>query len=337
MSVRIGLIGAGRMGRVFAHTLAFSVAEAELVAVADLMEGTLNEVVERYGALAGYTNYQALLERDDIQAVVIASPTQSHVEVIQAAAAAGKQIFCEKPLAMTLEGCDEAIQAAEAAGVRLQVGFMRRYDAAYVMAKKQIEAGVIGTPVMFKSTGRDPRCPSLEFARRESSGGLILDMGIHDFDAGRWLMGSEVERVFSEGGCLVFPQLKGVGDIDNAVVNLKFSNGAIGNVDVSRNAVYGYDIRSEVLGSEGALLIGKMQQTATLVMTRNGVTHDTVPFFMERFGEAYAAEIADFVRCIQEDREVTVSGADARAATAIGVAATISLDEERPVWVHEAG
>jgi inositol 2-dehydrogenase len=337
MSVRIGLIGAGRMGRVFAHTLAFSVAEAELVAVADLMEGTVNEVVERYGALAGYTNYQALLGRDDIQAVVIASPTKSHVEVIKAAAAAGKQIFCEKPLAMTLEGCDEAIQAAEAAGVRLQVGFMRRYDAAYVMAKKQIEAGVIGAPVMFKSTGRDPRCPSLEFARRESSGGLILDMGIHDFDAGRWLMGSEVERVFSEGGCLVFPELKGVGDIDNAVVNLKFSNGAIGNVDVSRNAVYGYDIRSEVLGSEGALLIGKMQQTATLVMTRNGVTHDTVPFFMERFGEAYAAEIADFVRCIQEDREVTVSGADARAATAIGVAATISLDEERPVWVHEAG
>jgi predicted dehydrogenase len=135
----------------------------------------------------------------------------------------------------------------------------------------------------------------------------------------------------------VFPELKGVGDIDNAVVNLKFSNGAIGNVDVSRNAVYGYDIRSEVLGSEGALLIGKMQQTATLVMTRNGVTHDTVPFFMERFGEAYAAEIADFVRCIQEDREVRVSGADARAATAIGVAATLSLDEERPVWVHEAG
>ncbi len=336
MSVQIGLIGAGRMGRVFAHTLAFNVPQAELAAVADLSESTVQEVVERYGAKAGYRNYLELLERDDIQAVVIASPTKSHVEVVKAAAAAGKQIFCEKPLAMTLEGCDEAIQAAQAAGVRLQVGFMRRYDPAYMMAKQQIEAGVIGTPVMFKSTGRDPRCPSLEFARRESSGGLILDMGIHDFDAARWLMGSEVERVYSEGGCLVFPQLSEVGDIDNAVVNLKFANGAIGNVDVSRNAVYGYDIRSEVLGSEGGLLIGKMQQTATLVMTRAGVIHDTVPYFMERFGEAYAAEIADFVTCIQEDREPRVSGLDARAATAIGIAATISLDEERPVWVHEA-
>ena len=337
MGVRIGLIGAGRMGTVFAHTLAFNVPEADFTAVADLSESTVQEVVGRYGAQAGYTNYLELLDRDDVQAVVIASPTKSHVEVVKAAAAAGKQIFCEKPLAMTLEGCDEAIQAVEAAGVRLQVGFMRRYDPPYVMAKQQIEAGVIGTPVMFKSTGRDPRCPSLEFARRESSGGLILDMGIHDFDAARWLMGSEVDRVYSEGGCLVFPQLSEVGDIDNAVVNLKFANGAIGNVDVSRNAVYGYDIRSEVLGSEGGLLIGKMQQTAILVMTRDGVSHDTVPFFMERFGEAYAAEIADFVRCIQEDREPKVSGLDARAATAIGVAATISLDEERPVWVHEAG
>jgi inositol 2-dehydrogenase len=337
MRVRMGLIGAGRMGKVFAHTLAFNIPQAELSAVADLSERTVQEVVERYGAHAGYSDYMELLERKDIQAVVIASPTKSHVEVVKAAAAAGKQIFCEKPLAMTLDGCDEAIQAADAAGVRLQVGFMRRYDPAYLMAKQKIEDGVIGTPVMFKSTGRDPRCPGLEFARRESSGGLILDMGIHDFDAARWLMGDEVERVYSEGGCLVYPELSGVGDIDNAVVNLKFTHGAIGNVDVSRNAVYGYDIRSEVLGSEGGLLIGKIQHTATLVMTRDGVIHDTVPYFMERFGEAYAAEIADFVNCIQEDREPKVSGLDARAATAIGVAATISLDEERPVLVSEAG
>jgi scyllo-inositol 2-dehydrogenase (NAD+) len=337
MGVGIGLIGAGRMGKVFAHTLAFNVPEADFIAVSDLSESTVQEVVKRYGAKAGYSNYLELLERDDIQAVVIATPTRSHVEVVKAAAAADKHIFCEKPLAMTLEGCDDAIQAARLADVRLQVGFMRRYDPAYLMAKQQIEAGVIGTPVMFKSTGRDPRCPSLEFARRQSSGGLILDMGIHDFDAARWLMSSEVERVYSEGGCLVFPQLSEVGDIDNAVVNLKFANGAIGNVDVSRNALYGYDIRSEVLGSEGGLLIGRLQYTATLVLTRNGVTHDTVPFFMERFGEAYAAEIADFVNCIQEDREPSVSGMDARAATAIGIAATISLDEERPVWVSEAG
>ena len=335
MSIRIGLIGAGRMGKVFAHTLAFSVAEADLVAVADVDPKTSAEVADRFGAQHHYTDYKELLKRDDIDAVVIVTPTATHVEVIQAAAAAGKHIFSEKPLAQTLAQCDEAIAAVAAAGVKLQLGFMRRFDPAYVMAKQKIEAGVIGKPVMFRSTGRDPRRTSLEFARRENSGGLILDMGVHDFDLARWLMGSEVARVQSEGGCLVYPELQEVGDIDNAMINLKFENGAIGNIDVSRNAVYGYDIRTEVLGSEGGLLIGKLQQTATLVMTRAGVSHDTVPYFMERFGEAYANEIRDFIACLQEDRQPNVSGLDGRKATAIGIAATMSLDLERPIQMCE--
>jgi predicted dehydrogenase len=146
-----------------------------------------------------------------------------------------------------------------------------------------------------------------------------------------------VERVYSEGGCLVFPELATVGDIDNAVVNLKFANGAVGNVDVSRNAVYGYDIRTEILGSEGGLIVSKDRQTDTLVLTREGVTHDTVPYFMQRFADAYAEEIRDFISCIVEDREPAVSGEDARAATAIGMAATLSLDEARPVLVSEVG
>lgn len=337
MSIRIGLIGAGRMGKVFAHTLAFSVAEVDLVAISDIDEATARETAERYSASASYTDYRRMLDDPALDAVVITTPTATHLKVVKDAAAAGKHIFCEKPLAETLPGCDEAIAAAAAAGVKLQVGLMRRFDPAYVMAKKQIEAGVIGKPVMFKSLGRDPRRTSLEFAKRENSGGLILDMGIHDFDQARWLMGSEVERVYSEGGCLVYPELNEVGDIDNAIVNLKFTNGAIGNIDVSRNAVYGYDIRTEVLGSDGALMIGKMQQTATLVLTRQGVTHDTVPYFMERFGEAYAEEIRDFVHCILENREPRAGGLDSRAATAIGIAATKSFDEGRPVLVSEVG
>jgi inositol 2-dehydrogenase len=331
MSIRIGLIGAGRMGKVFAHTLAFTVSEVELLAVADVNPQASQEAAACYGIKHAYTNYHELLQRDDIDAVVIVTPTATHAEVIQAAAAAGKQVFSEKPLAQTLEACDQAIAAVKIAGVKLQLGFMRRFDPAYVMAKQRIDAGEIGTPVMFRSTGRDPKRTSLEFARRENSGGLIMDMGVHDFDLARWLMGSEVARVYSEGGCLVYPELKEVGDIDNAMINLKFANGALGNIDLSRNAVYGYDIRTEVLGSEGGLLIGKLQQTATLVMTRQGVTHDTVPYFMERFGEAYAAEIRDFVACILEDRPPSVGGQDARQATAIGIAATRSLDEGCPV------
>jgi scyllo-inositol 2-dehydrogenase (NAD+) len=160
-------------------------------------------------------------------------------------------------------------------------------------------------------------------------------MGVHDSDLARWLMGSEVERVSTGGGCLVYPELEEVGDIDNAVINLKFENGAVGNIDVSRNAVYGYDIRTEILGLEGGLMIGKMQETPVLVMTCDGVCHDTVPYFMQRFGEAYAAEVRDFVRCIVDDCEPSATGKDGWAATAIGIATTISLNEERPVFLNE--
>jgi predicted dehydrogenase len=164
-----------------------------------------------------------------------------------------------------------------------------------------------------------------------------MDMAIHDFDAARWLMDDEVIRVYSEGSCLVYPELQDAGDVDNAVVSLKFAGGAVGSVDVSRNAVYGYDIRTEIIGSEGGLMIGRLQRTATLTLTRHGVTHDTYSGFMERFSEAYAAEIAEFVDVIAGDRQPQVTGADGRAATAISVAANLSLDEARPVMLEEVG
>ncbi len=323
------------MGKVYASTLAFGVSEVELVAVADPGEAALGEVQARFHIPHACRDYRDLLARPDVDAVVIASPTGTHAEVVQAAAAAGKQIFCEKPLSQDLAECDRAIRAVQEAGVKLQMGFMRRFDPPYRMAKQKIDAGEIGKPVMFKSVSRDPKRTSLEFARRANSGGLIVDMGVHDFDLGRWLMGSEVERVYSEGGCLAFPELNEVGDIDNAVINLRFANGALGNIDLSRNAVYGYDIRTEVLGTEGSLWIGYLQQTPTLVLTRQGVTHDTVPYFMERFGFAYGEEVRVFVRHILEDTTPDVGGEDARAATAIGIAATRSLDEARPVQLSE--
>lgn len=337
MTIRMGLIGAGRMGKVFAHTLAFNVSEVDLVALAEIDEATAKEVATKFQVKDYYTDYRKLLDRQDIDAVVITTPTTTHATVICDAAEAGKQIFTEKPLGDSLDACDRAMLAVKNAGVKMQVGFMRRFDAAYKMAKQQIDAGVIGKPVMFKSISRDPKRTSLEFAKRENSGGMILDMGVHDFDLARWLMGSEVLRVYSEGGTLVYPELKTVGDIDNAIISLKFTNEGLGEIDVSRNSVYGYDIRTEVLGSDGGLVIGKLQQTSTLVMTRDGVTHDTVPYFMERFGDAYAAEIRDFVDALVNNREPAVSGIDARAATALGIAATRSLDEQRPVFLDEIG
>jgi len=335
LTIRIGLIGSGRMGEVFAHHLAFSIPGAEFAAVADVNHEGAKRVASQYGARRHYGDYAELLTQEDIDAVIIATPSNTHERVIVDAANAGKHIFSEKPLALTMQGCDAAISAVKVSGVKLQVGFMRRYDPAYLTAKQKIDEGVIGTPVMFKSVGRDPKRTSLEFARRVNSGGLIMDMGIHDFDLARWLMGSEVKRVFSEGECLVYPELKEVNDIDNAIISLKFENGAVGSIDVSRNAVYGYDVSTEVLGSEGSLFISKEKQTPLLVKTRAGVTHDTVPYFMQRFAEAYAAEIKDFVACLESDKEPTVSGHEGRKAVAIGVAATMSRDEGRPVEMKE--
>jgi scyllo-inositol 2-dehydrogenase (NAD+) len=308
----------------------------DLVALAD-SNPVSEEVAARFGVKDHYGDYHELLQREDIDAVVIATPTSTHPQVIKDAALAGKHIFSEKPLAQTLELCDEAIAAVKHAGVKLQLGFMRRFDTAYAMAKKKIDEGAIGQPVVFHGISRDVSRTSLEFARRENSGGMILDMGVHDFDMARWLMGSEVVRVQTEGECLVFPELKEVGDIDNALINLRFANNAVGNISLSRNATFGYDIRTEVLGSEGVLQIGNLQQTPTLVMTRQGISYDTIPGFMERFGDAYAAEIRAFVDCILEDREPRVTGEDARKATAIGMAATLSLDETRPVMLSEVG
>jgi inositol 2-dehydrogenase len=335
MKIRIGLIGAGRMGKVFANTLAYTVSEVELTAVADPDESALTAVKEQYSIPESYLDYRQLLDNKKIDAVVISTPTNTHSRIVKDAALSGKHIFSEKPLSQKIAECDDAIRVVKKAGVKLQLGFMRRFDPPYAQAKIKILEGVIGKTVMFKGVSRDPKRTSLEFARRENSGGLIVDMGVHDFDLARWLMDSEVERVSSEGTCMAFPELKEVGDIDNVVVNLRFQNGAVGNIDMSRNAVYGYDIRTEVLGTEGSIWIGYLQQTAMLILNRQGVTHDTVPYFMERFGLAYAEEIRAFVRHITDGTEPTVTGEDARAASAIGIAATLSLDEERPVEVKE--
>lgn len=330
----VGIIGLGRMGRVYAGHLA-ALAQAELVGVSDIVEVQARSLAEELGAKSWSTEYQALLDNQDIRAVFITSSTSTHAEIIIAAAQAGKAIFCEKPIALTLEETDRILAAVEKTGAMLQVGFMRRFDSGYVAAKKQIEAGLIGRPVTFKAIGRDPFCPPLAYADPKVSGGLILDMAIHDFDLARWLMGSEVKRVYTEGGTLAFPELNQVGDIDNAVINLLFENGSLGNVEVSRNALYGYDIRTEILGTEGGLNIGYYRETPLLVLTKQGITHDMVPYLHERFGPAYRNQILDFVDRVIHDQEPAVGGHDARATLVIGLAATRSYREERPVLTTE--
>ncbi len=332
--IPIAVIGLGRMGRIYARLLARQIEDARLAAVVDVRLEAARTVGETYGVPA-YTEFEPVLSDPTIPAVIVATPTATHREVVTAAAQAGKAIFCEKPTALTLEETDAMLEAVDAAGVPFQIGFMRRFDAGYAAAKRQIDDGAIGRPVTFKSIGRDPFCPDLAYANPSVSGGLIVDMAIHDFDLARWLMGDEVTRVYAEGGVLAFPELATVGDIDNAVISLRFAGGALGQVEVSRNALYGYDIRTEVLGTEGALLIGYHRQTPVTVLTKEGACHDVVPYIWERFAPAYQAEIEHFVHCVCRGEVPLVTGRDGRAALAIALAATRSFHEGRPITLEE--
>jgi predicted dehydrogenase len=212
------------------------------------------------------------------------------------------------------------------------MGFMRRFDPGYVAAREKISQGVIGAPVMFRATSRDPFRPDLQYAAPQNSGGIIIDMGIHDFDLARWLMG-EIKTVHAIGGVLAYPEMKTVGDIDNAIISLLFEDGRLGVVDLSRNAVYGYDIATEILGTNGALRIGYLRETPLTVMIKNNISHDVVPYFMERFADAYRAQLQNFVENVIQDRQPPVTIDDGIAALRAAVAATNSYHAQQPVEV----
>ena len=212
------------------------------------------------------------------------------------------------------------------------VGFMRRYDAGYAAAKRRVDKGEIGTPVLFKSSSRDPKRTTLEYANPKTSGGMISDMGVHDFDLGRWFMG-EAKTVHAVGGTLAYPELKTVGDLDNAVVSIVYADGRLGVVDLSRNGIYGYDISTELLGTAGTLRIGYLRETPLLVMTANSVAHDTVPYFMERFAGAYTAQLQDFADAVLAGRPPSITIDDGLAVMRIAIAATRACHTGQPVEV----
>jgi scyllo-inositol 2-dehydrogenase (NAD+) len=331
--VRLGVIGIGRMGQVYAHHVARRIQNAVLTAIADPQAEATRPFTAQLTDIQAYANYNDLLADPRIQGVIITTPTNTHHDIVIAAAQAGKAIFCEKPTALTLAETDDMIAAAQKAGVIFQVGFMRRFDRGYAEAKRQIESGLIGRPVTIRSIGRDPYATSLEYANPAVSGGLIIDMAIHDFDIIRWMMADEVERVYTEVASLVYPELLTVGDVDNAMIVLRFKGGGLGNVEASRTAIYGYDIQCEIVGSEGTLRVGYLQETPVLRLKRDGVSHDVVPHFQQRFGAAYTAQIEHFVECLINDRAPLVTGLDARAALQIALAATASQHQGRVITI----
>jgi len=328
----MGLIGAGRLGRVYARDLASRIAETKLVAIADPVEAVAKEVAAEFDVPRHYADALALIDDAAVDAIVIVSPTHTHRELVIAAASRKKATFCEKPPALSLDEVAEMQEAVSSSGMFLQMGFMRRFDAGYASAKKQIEEGRIGTPLVFKSTSRDPFRPSLEYANPRSSGGMLLDMGIHDFDLARWFMG-EVRTVSTIGATIAYPELATVGDIDNAVASLIFASGKLGVVDLSRSGIYGYDISTEILGLQGTLKIGYLRETPVMLLTKNSVAHDTVPYFMERFRDAYTTQLQNFAQNVQQGRPAPITIEDGLEALRIGVAATRAHETGRSVVV----
>ncbi len=332
--LNIGLIGAGRIGRLHAENLAYRLPEANPVAVSDIFVDAAVKIAAELGIPAAYQDHRPILEDKAIEAVLICSSTDTHAQLIEEAAAAGKHIFCEKPIALDLNKIDDALAAVDQAGVKLQVGFNRRFDPNFSRVREVVASGEIGTPHILRITSRDPQPPPIEYIK--VSGGIFLDMTIHDFDMARFLMGSEVEEIYAAGSVLVDPAIGEAGDIDTTIINLRFANGALGTIDNSRQAVYGYDQRVEVFGSAGMVAVSNNTPDSAVVSNTQGV-HGSLPlfFFVERYTESYLAEMKAFIDCILEDKTPPVTGLDGRVPVVMGYAAQKSYVENRPVKLSE--
>ena len=333
--LNVGVIGLGRLGRVYARDLAGRIPETKLVAVADPLGNLAKEVAEEFDVAKSFTDPLEMINEKSVDAIVIVTPTHLHREHVIAAAQSKKPTFCEKPPALSLAEVQQMKDAIAKSGVFFQMGFMRRFDPGYAAAKKQIEGGRIGQPLVFKATSRDPFRPSLEYANPASSGGMLLDMGIHDFDLARWFMG-DVRSVAAIGATIAYPELATVGDIDNAITSMTFTSGKLGVVDLTRSGIYGYDISTEILGLEGTIRIGYLRETPIMVMTKaNGVSHDTVPYFMERFRDAYTNQLQNFAQNVLKNQPAPITIDDGMEALRVGIAATRARETGTTVTVAD--
>ena len=331
--LQVGLIGLGRLGRVYARDLSTRIVETRLAAVADTNATAAKDIAAEWDVPAWYGSADELIADPNVDAVIVVSPTHTHRDVVMTAAERRKPIFCEKPLALSLSECREMEAAVERQGTFFQMGFMRRFDPGYAAAKRHVEEGHIGRPVVFKSTSRDPFPPSLEYANPARSGGILVDMGIHDFDLARWFMG-EVGSVSAVGGVLAYPEFASVGDMDNAIATLVFADGRLGVIDLTRKGVYGYDISTDLLGDAGTVRVGYLRETPIFTMTRNSIVHDAVPYFMERFERAYTLQLQNFAQNVLQDRAPAVVFTDGVEALRIALAATTACRTDQPVKVH---
>lgn len=338
MELRIGIIGAGRIGTLHARNLGQAIPHARVTMVADprltcaqaAAAMATNAAPGSPAPARATTDYRDILSSAEVDAVVVASSTDTHAPIIEAAAAAGKHIFCEKPIDNDPARIRTALQAVKLAGVRFQVGFNRRFDPDFRQLIENVHAGRVGVPHLVRITSRDAEPPSIEYIKH--SGGLFMDMSIHDLDMARALVPEEIVEVYATGSSLVDPAIAAVGDIDTAIILLRFANGTLCSIDNSRKAVYGYDQRLEVFGSSGCIVASNNTPTRVGVWDQMG-QHEDRPhdFFLERYGKSYVLEMQEFVDCIGQRRAPSVNGVDGLQAVLLAQAAQKSLDTGRPV------
>jgi myo-inositol 2-dehydrogenase/D-chiro-inositol 1-dehydrogenase len=331
--VRVGLLGTGRIGRLHAELLSGRVAGAALAAVCDADPEAAAEVAAQLRVKAVPSAAQ-LYELPEVDAIAICTSTDTHAEAIVAAARTGKAIFCEKPVALDLDELDRAIAAVDEGGVLFQVGFNRRFDPAHASVREAVASGALGDVHLVRISSRDPAPPPLDYVRR--SGGLFLDMTIHDFDMARFVTGSNVVEVYARGAVRITPELVELGDVDTAVVTLLHENGALAVIDNSRQAVYGFDQRVEAFGSRGVAASENPLAHTGFLRTADSTRGAALPyFFVERYLPSYTAQWEAFAAAVRSGGPSPVTGADGRAPLAIGLAAWRSLREHRPVTVAE--
>jgi myo-inositol 2-dehydrogenase/D-chiro-inositol 1-dehydrogenase len=330
--VRLGVIGLGRMGSMHADNAART-AGLRVVAVSDPHAPSLDAATARLGA-SGHADWRELVERGDLDAVLICSPSSAHCDQIIAAAAARKHIFCEKPIDLDLERIDEALAAVERAAVTLQLGFNRRSDRNFAALRRRIADGAVGSPWLLRITARDPAPQPAAYIRM--SGGLFADMTIHDFDLARFLMGVEIVEVSAMGAALVEPELAEIPDVDCAITTLRFADGALGVIENCRQSPVGYDQRAEVHGSLGTLLAENEQADTVVQADAKGVHRSRIAGFLaERYDGAYLAELRGFAECLLTGAPPVASGEDGRRSAVLAAAAQRSLVEGRPVATSE--
>lgn len=333
--VTVGIIGAGRIGKVHTTSICNLVKNGKIKTIADPF---MNEETEKWAKGMGVSNttkdYKEILADPEIDAVLICSSTNTHSPISVEAIQAGKHVFCEKPIDHDIEKIKEVMEALKSSKVKYQVGFNRRFDHNFEAVRNAVAAGKIGEPHIIKVTSRDPEPPSAEYAA--VSGGMFLDMTIHDFDMVRYLAGCDAEEIYVQSAVLVDPAIGEAGDVDTAVITLKMENGSLAVIDNSRKAAYGYDQRAEVFGSKGMVATANDTESSAVLSTADGVRSEKpLYFFLERYMQSFAKEVNCFIEAIENDTPTPLGVEDGLKPVLMGIAAKKSVQEHRPVKISE--